>query len=503
MGDNWELFPELPLNGYIPGSCIRGVVRAWAKQRPERIARMEELLGVQKGSTISAGKIQFLDAWPLEPTRLSLDIVNPQQNFQVFHEGQGTPLSLYTLGDGQNPISFCVAIQGVPGTTQEEVDEVWSWVQQTLRLLGVGSRTASGYGRILVPGFKGSKQLGEGRSERIFRFNLLSQGNAGPNMRTMELRPSHWRGWLRSWALRFFLGVMTRDDALKTVGELFGTLEPKSRKGCARLEIIKGDPWGIKSDNSPTFYEWNGELKIEAPLEILMGILFPIIRVAVMTGGVGRGWRRPLHLFMMERGDRPPISASRGSHLTLDLKIKNEFKKVGISVDPAKWEELYQEWYQKVERLWPQRLLRGYQNLTCEAFSPNSCAVFAVPGPESDPIDLSNSKDSEDSKLRWVNPDDVESTRGDGMGLVYQKNQQRDYKRNPDLGGNAAHGDAHCSWVSIRRHKIRHKQAGIDCQEVVCLFMGGVQAGGQHVRARFLDDLTRMSDSLHLFGLKT
>ncbi|WP_244353021.1 hypothetical protein [Thermostichus vulcanus] len=230
-----------------------------------------------------------------------------------------------------------------------------------------------------------------------------------------------------------------------------------------------------------------------------MGILLPIIRVAVMTGGVGRGWRRPLHLFMMERRGGDPIPASRGSHLTLDIKIKGEFKKVGISLDPAKWDELYQGWYQKVEQLWPERLLTGSQNPNYEAFSPSSCAVFAVPGPDQDPIESSD--DSSDSK--WVDPNDVASTRGDGMELVYRSDQTRNYKRNPDLGGNAAQGNAHCSWVSIRRHKIRHKQADTQCQEVVCLFMGGVQASSQHVRSQFLDDLSSLEGSLHLFGLKT
>ncbi|MGY2793543.1 CRISPR-associated protein Cmr6 [Thermostichus sp. MS-CIW-36] len=494
VGENWELMPDLPLNGYIPGSSIRGIVRAWAKQQPERIPKMEALLGFQKGTVISAGKIQFLDAWPLEPTRLSLDIVNPQQNFQVFHQGQGTPLSLYTLGDGQRPVDFLVAIQGVPGTTEEEVDEVWSWVQQALKVLGIGGRTASGYGRILVPDHKGSRHSNESISSVLFRFRLSSQGNAGPDMKTLELRPSHWRGWLRSWALRFFLGVMSQENAEKTASELFGTLEPKSQKGCIRLEMIQGDPWARKSKNFPTFYSWQGELRIEAPKEILMGILLPIVRVAVMTGGVGRGWRRPLHIFMMERRDNSPVPAARGSHLTLDIKIKGEYRVFGIPLEPEKWRQVYEEWYQKVGQIWPERLLSGSQNPNCEAFSPSSCAVFAVPGPEQDPVNASD--------LSWVDPNDAESTRGDGMGLVYQQDQRRNYKRNPDLGGDAARGSAHCSWVTIRRHKIKHKQAGTQCQEVVCLFMGGVQAGCQHVRSQFLDDLSRIQGSLHLFGLK-
>ncbi|WP_457394593.1 hypothetical protein [Thermostichus sp. MS-CIW-28] len=286
---------------------------------------------------------------------------------------------------------------------------------------------------------------------------------------------------------------MSQENAEKTVSELFGTLEPKSQKGCIRLEMIQGDIWARKSKNSPTFYSWQGELRIEAPKEILMGILLPIVRVAVMTGGVGRGWRRPLHIFMMERRDNSP--AARGSHLTLDIKIKGEYRVFGIRLEPEKWRQVYEEWYQKVGQIWPERLLSGDQNPNYEAFSPSSCAVFAVPGPDQDPIDALGSN--------WVDPIDVEGTRGNGMGLVYQQNRHQNYKRNPDLGGDAARGSAHCSWVTIRRHKIKHKQVGTQCQEVVCLFMGGVQAGCQHVRSQFLNDLSRIKGSLHLFGLKS
>ena len=57
VGENWNQLPELPLNGYIPGSAIRGLVRAWAKKRPEIKPRMYQLLGDQENNTITAGKI--------------------------------------------------------------------------------------------------------------------------------------------------------------------------------------------------------------------------------------------------------------------------------------------------------------------------------------------------------------------------------------------------------------------------------------------------------------
>ena len=70
----------LPLNGYVPAASIRGIVRAWVSQHPDLVPRMKDLLGYQDGSRIIAGKIEFLDAFPIEATKLTLDIVNPHLN---------------------------------------------------------------------------------------------------------------------------------------------------------------------------------------------------------------------------------------------------------------------------------------------------------------------------------------------------------------------------------------------------------------------------------------
>ena len=498
VDDNWKQLAELPLNGYIPSSSIRGLVRAWAKQRPEIKPRMYELLGYQEDNTISAGKIEFLDAWPEQPTKLTLDIVNPQQSFQVYHQGQGTPLSFYTLGKGAEPISLTVAIRGIPSrATELEVEEVWSWVQQALSLYGVGSRTASGYGTLKSAS---SLQLDSDPDYSIkqFDFSLKSQGSAGPNTGTMELRPSHWRGWLRSWVLRFLLGVMSKDDALTTLGELLGILEPVSCKGCVRLQMFKGQTWGEHSTNQPNFYAWKGKLLLSAPSDTLNQIILPIIRFAVSMGGVGRGWRRPLHIFHMNNGR----AAARGSHLGLTHRVRNqntgelEIKPYRLPPEQSTlWAKTYEKWLAAVQAKWPKRINQGANDrLSAEVFSPSTCAVYAVPGPIEEPIDR--------KQLCW-NQTNAEETRGDGMYLIYQKTFPRNYKRNPDLGGNAAGGgNAHCSWVSIRRVDIPHRQEETDCQEIVCLFMGGETPQSDHVRSRFLGDLAKISGAVHLFGVQ-
>lgn len=496
VSQNWDRLRILPLNGYVPGSAIRGLVRSWAKQRPDVLPRMQELLGYQDNDSITPGKIEFLDAWSSEPTKLTLDIVNPQQSFQVYHQGQSTPLSLYTLGNGEDDINITVAIRGIPGKASDaEVSEVWEWVQQALSLYGVGGRTASGYGSLK---FSNSPKVTPDPDYTIkqFDFTLYSQGNAGPNMKVMELRPSHWRGWLRSWALRFFLGVMSPDDAEKTVGELFGAIEPNSYKGCVRLQITKGSSWGTRSTNQPSFYLWKGKLQINAPNEILNKIILPIIRFAVMVGGVGRGWRRPLHVFHMNNGH----AAARGTHLTLTHKIKNqntqkwETKTYGLALDVSTWNKTYQDWLTAVRTRWSNRVTTNNHNISAEVFSPATCAIYAVPGPDVEPIDR--------QEPCWEKVQDAQETRGDGMYLIYQQNSKHNYKRNPDIGGNAGGGNAYCSWASIKRVKVRHPDEETDCQEIVCLFMGGETPGTNHVRARFLKDLKNMTGATHLFGVQ-
>lgn len=503
LDENLDQMAELPLNGYIPGSSIRGIVRAWAMERPSIRDQMLDLLGYQQGNVIQEGKIEFLDAWPETATKLVLDIVNPQQDFQVYHEGQGTPLSIYTLGDGEDTIPVTVAIRGIPGkASPQQVQTVWEWVQQALSVHGVGSRTSAGYGQIKAPSsFRASpelrqRQLENGFTTKIFEFKLYSQGCAGADREQQEFRPSHWRGWLRSWILRFLLGVMSKDNAEKTLWELMGTIEPNTRKGCVNICMI-ADPeiWGDRSSNQPYFYVWEGKLQVTAPSEILNKIILPIIRFAVSTGGVGRGWRRPLHIFHMNNG----YPATRGSHLIMTHQVTNpktknrETQPYRLRPNPENWTSTYDNWLTAVRSQWTDRInINANQSLEAEVFSPRTCAVYSVPGCEAYPID--------ENDLEWLETDAV-ATRGEGMHLIYEQTPPHNYKRNPDIGGNAANGNPHCSWASIKLINIPSQEIDVDCQEIVCLFMGGKSPQSNHIRAHFLKDLSAIEGKIHLFGV--
>ncbi|MBE9138183.1 RAMP superfamily protein [Nodosilinea sp. LEGE 07088] len=512
----------LPINGYIPASSIRGMVKAWAKQRPGLKSRVNELLGYSNHSgQIFTGKVAFLDAWPTEATQLKRDIVNPQEKFQVYHdpEQQGKPLPFYTLGNGNRPITVIVAIQGIRGSnvTEQEIEEAWSWVQQALTAHGIGGRTASGYGAVESP--EGSTEMSSvypGYAVQDLNFTLYSQGSAGPETKVMELRPSHWRGWLRSWMLRCFLGLMNESNAQKIVGKLMGSLEAndgQSQAGVVRLRQSLRDNQPIRTTTRPEFYIWQGQLSLAAPEDILQEIVLPVVRFAISVGGVGRGWRRPLHIFQMKKGDRF-FPAVRGTHLLMTRRdrAKNKTFQYQLPSDPQHWSQLYDRWSAAVQKRWSsycdpdiEAHLKKHP-LRAEIFSPKTCTVYVVPGTTENPLDTRN----KNWTLYEGQPLPSTDTHGDGLYLVYRDTKERRYKRNPELGGNAAQGGnqrSHCSWVSIRRIDKPNQIVDTDCQEVVCLFMGewNKNTNSYHpVRMKFLQDLdslTGESGATQLFGI--
>jgi len=503
FGDLKDRLKQLPLSGYIPGSAIRGMVRGWAVKHGFK-QEVENLLGYQnENQEITAGKIEFLDAWPATQEKLALDITNPQERFQVYHDksdsGKPKPLPLYTLGNGTKPVEITIAIRGIPNlAAKNDVDTVWHWIQQALSFYGVGSRTASGYGRLKPEAQIVPVGLPEYKTQEL-GFSLFSQGCYGPdqdNRINVELRPSHWRGWLRSWTLRFLLGVMSERNAQLTVEELFGTLESqsggKSRQGCVRIEMLQGtqqQPWGKKSQNSPEFYAWKGHVQISAPTKTLDSIILPIVKFAVSVGGVGRGWRRPLHQFSKEKKHGGWIQISRGTDLILTRKSEHDdrAKKFALPSEEQQWQTTYQQWTKSVQKSYPSRFLSTAQNPRAEVFSPSSCSIYLVPGPVQEPL--------ERKAMEW-SINNTAGTRGEGMALIYDSV----YKRNPEVGGTAAQGKdarSYCSWVSIKC--IPAKDGGT--KEIVCLFMGGQTPHSDHDRSDFLYDLSEIPGAVHLFGV--
>ena len=134
---------------YIPGSAFKGVMRSWVIQEKfgndESLAMKDENFLSVFGSQASAGKVQFLPAYPMGNVTLSLDIMNP--HFSDYYRGAGLPtdtqdpIPINFLTVGQTSFRFVIL-----GKEQALIDTAGDWADKTLTDKGLGAKTSIGYG---------------------------------------------------------------------------------------------------------------------------------------------------------------------------------------------------------------------------------------------------------------------------------------------------------------------------------------------------------------------
>ena len=132
---------------YLPGSSVKGLVRAWVKLDADpspACETVERLLG-DRGA---AGGISFLDAVPIEPVQLEADVMTPHYASWTTKEPPGDWCSPV-------PIPFLVAAARTPflfgvipcRADTDDLSAVMSWLCAALAWNGAGAKTAVGYGR--------------------------------------------------------------------------------------------------------------------------------------------------------------------------------------------------------------------------------------------------------------------------------------------------------------------------------------------------------------------
>ncbi len=141
---------------YLPGSSVKGLVRAWARDAGVARDRIDTLLGKEG----RAGALAFLDAIPTEPPRLEVEVMTP-------HYGGWTPEDPPGDWRSPTPIPFLVTSAGAAflfsvlpcrRVGSDEAKEVFSWLERALDEAGAGAKTSIGYGRF---------RLDSGRTERL------------------------------------------------------------------------------------------------------------------------------------------------------------------------------------------------------------------------------------------------------------------------------------------------------------------------------------------------
>ncbi len=150
---------------YMPGSSVKGLVRAWVESgwaeetiSPEvfhRIFGSEFRKGSPHRSlngdhSNRGGSILFLDAIPIRPTKLEADVMTPHYG-PYYSQGEApgdwhnpTPIPFLAVAHDQ-PFQFAI----MPASNSQEGDlkTVAGWLEAALAVIGAGAKTAVGYGR--------------------------------------------------------------------------------------------------------------------------------------------------------------------------------------------------------------------------------------------------------------------------------------------------------------------------------------------------------------------
>jgi len=147
----------------LPGSALKGAVRAWAEDWASEGDQetIERIFGSQNEGPHKVGSIIFFDALPAKPVRLEGDVLTPHYGPYYRDPDKTTPGDWYS----PNPIPFLTVATGqvfvfafAPrkknGAAEQpdvklsdDVRLVGKWLDEMLTWLGVGAKTAIGYGR--------------------------------------------------------------------------------------------------------------------------------------------------------------------------------------------------------------------------------------------------------------------------------------------------------------------------------------------------------------------
>jgi CRISPR-associated protein Cmr6 len=171
---------------YLPGSSLKGLVRAWATEQgsEDRKIEVERLLG-----GCSAGRVLFLDAIPVEPVRLEADVMTP-------HYAGWTPKE--PPGDWRSPIPIpfltaaagtvlLVAILPACADDASELESVRVWLRQAFEFAGAGAKTAVGYGRFRPDSARTAREV-----ERVRAADHAAQ-EARDREKAMATPEGRWR----------------------------------------------------------------------------------------------------------------------------------------------------------------------------------------------------------------------------------------------------------------------------------------------------------------------
>jgi CRISPR-associated protein Cmr6 len=236
---------------YLPGSSLKGALRAWLthweKGESERI---HELFG--DTDTSGQGRLIIFDALPVSPVKLDLDVMNSHYAPYYDHLRQRDVLQTNPPADyySPNPVFFLTVAPGqvfefmlaqTPGLgTQEDLDEGVILLKEALSTIGVGAKTAVGYGIFDTEFIDQTKSI----------FTKLDEEEEKARLKDLTLFER------RCYRLESLLKRYTGQEKEEIKGEsmlLFGELRSLSESEKIRAAKILKEVW-------QTIGEWEGKL---------------------------------------------------------------------------------------------------------------------------------------------------------------------------------------------------------------------------------------------------
>jgi len=140
----------------IPGSAIKGLVRAYAKlalAKPDDDPELVSICGSPPGKKPQiAGQVIFFDAVPQNSPHFKLDVINP--HYGDYYAGGNKPPADYL---SPKPIFFLTVEKGsrflfavaAPSAHAGLADKAEYWLKKALDELGIGAKTSAGYGQMI------------------------------------------------------------------------------------------------------------------------------------------------------------------------------------------------------------------------------------------------------------------------------------------------------------------------------------------------------------------
>ncbi len=144
---------------YLPGSSVKGMVRAWAEEWTYD-SEIDRIFGPKHtDSSKHIGSVVFFDSLPRAAVKLEIDVMTPHfapyyrepKKYPPVERYHPVPIPFLTVAEGQ---SFLFAVAPRKEEDQRDVYKVLTWLKEALEWIGAGAKTAVGYGRFVVEGRK-------------------------------------------------------------------------------------------------------------------------------------------------------------------------------------------------------------------------------------------------------------------------------------------------------------------------------------------------------------